>query len=92
MEQRPVVTGQSEFATARLPPGDEAENVAMATNGVAEGVDPHDILGVLPEDNKETIRHRARGLKKKNHPDNQGGEEEQFKRVVAAEQQLLGEG
>jgi DnaJ-domain-containing protein 1 len=88
-----VKTGQSEFATARLPPGDgepdqEEGGTVVAEPGLPADVDPRDVLGVIPEDDEETIERRARTLKKKHHPD-QGGDPEQFQRVLAAEQHLL---
>lgn len=40
MEQRPVTTGEAEFANARLPSGEEA---------VVASVPPHEVLGVSPD-------------------------------------------
>lgn len=83
--QRPVVTGDTEFAAARLPPGDGEPDAV-----VAEPVepDPHDVLGVAPDADPEVVKAAARSLKKKHHPD-VGGDEQQFKRVVRAEQRML---
>ena len=88
MESRPVETGQSEFANARLPPADE-ESVVVAGDGSGEA--PHEVLGVAPDAPTETIRGAARRLKRKHHPDT-GGDSDRFKMVVKAEQALLGEG
>jgi hypothetical protein len=88
MEQRPVVTGESEFANARLPSGAERD-VIVAGDG--SGRAPHEILGVTADAPEEAVRGAARQLKRKHHPD-QGGDQERFKAVVAAEQAMLGEG
>lgn len=85
MENRPVVTGESEFANARLPPGDEDDDVVVA--GSAER-SPHEVLGVSPDAPDEVVEAAARSLKKKRHPDN-GGSTEEFQRVVRAEEAML---
>jgi len=90
MDKRPVKTGQSEFATARLPPGDEekADSEAIAVEPTKE---PHEVLGVAPNASEAVIKGAVRELKKETHPDN-GGSAEELKRVLAAEKELLGEG
>jgi len=88
MEQRPVETGESEFANARLPSG-EQESVVVAGDG--SGRSPHEILGVAADAPDETVRGAARQLKRKHHPD-RGGDRERFKAVVAAEKAMLGDG
>lgn len=85
MSNRPVTTGQSEFATARLPPGDE--DATAATNGHSADA-PHEVLGVSPDADEAAIRGAARQLKKKHHPD-QGGDTEIFKQVVEAAAEML---
>ena len=82
MESRPIVTGQSEFATARLPPGDEE------SEAVAASAPPHEILSIAPDSSPEIIRAAARARKKETHPDN-GGSRAEFQRVKEAEQALL---
>jgi hypothetical protein len=79
--QRAVVTGQSEFAAAQLPSGQE-ETVAA---------DPpaHKVLGVDRNAPEAVVKGAARSLKAEKHPD-RGGSEEEFKRVVNAEESLLG--
>jgi DnaJ-domain-containing protein 1 len=79
---RPVVTGSSQFAAARLPPGDE-EREAVVTRQP-----PHEILGVAPDAPETVVKAAAKQLKKEHHPD-QGGDEEQFKRIVRAEEELI---
>ena len=82
MEQRPVETGESEFANARLPPGDGETDVVVAREP------PHAVLDVARDADPAVVKAAARQLKKKHHPD-AGGDEERFKRVVDAEQALL---
>ena len=83
MEQRPVETGESEFANARLPPADEEAVVASAGERP-----PHVILGVHPEATDSEVKAAARELKKQHHPDN-GGDSERFKEVIEAEEAML---
>jgi hypothetical protein len=80
---RPVETGQSDFAAAALPgPGEDA---------VAAGPPPHEVLGVTPDAPDAVTEGAARSLKREYHFDN-GGDSEQFKRVTKAEQAMLGWG
>jgi hypothetical protein len=81
MEQRPVETGASEFANARLPSG---ENDATAAD-----VPPHAVLGVERDADEKTIRDTARELKIETHPDH-GGSSEELARVLEAEEAMLG--
>lgn len=78
--QRPVSTGDSEFAAARLPSGDE--------DAVAGRAPPHEILGVAPDAPEAAVEGAARQLKAETHPDN-GGDREQFQRVCEAEEAML---
>ncbi|UPV75891.1 J domain-containing protein [Halorussus limi] len=82
MEERPVETGESEFANARLPSGNENADAVVAHEP------PHEVLGVARDAAPEVVRGAARQLKKKYHPD-AGGDEERFKRVVDAENAML---
>jgi len=82
MEQRPVVTGESEFANARLPPADGEPDPVVAREP------PHEVLDVAPDADEAVVRAAARQLKKKHHPD-AGGDEARFKQVVSAEQSML---
>ncbi|WP_132060323.1 J domain-containing protein [Halorussus amylolyticus] len=82
MEKRPVETGESEFANARLPPGD------AATEAVVAREPPHEVLDVAPGADEAVVKAAARQLKKKHHPD-AGGDESLFKRVVSAEEAML---
>ncbi|ELZ08485.1 heat shock protein DnaJ domain protein [Halovivax asiaticus JCM 14624] len=85
MEDRPVSTGQSEFATARLPSGDG--------DAVAAGPPAHVTLGVRPDADRDEIREAYRERVKEVHPDqNGGGDSEAFQRVKRARDALLNGG
>lgn len=88
MENRPVKTGESEFANARLPPGDAEADVVVAGNGSTAA--PHEVLGVDPDAPDAVVRGAARSLKADKHPD-AGGSAEEFQRVVKAEGAMLDE-
>lgn len=85
MDNRPVKTGQSEFATARLP-GEEA--YGGREDAVAVEPEPHEVLDVAPDAPESVIKAAARQKKKKAHPD-QGGSTEELKRVTEAEEKML---
>ena len=85
MEGRPVETGESEFANARLPPADDDEG------GLTPNPAPHEILGVAPDAPEAVVRGAARSLKKDAHPDS-GGTTEAFQRIVEAEEAMLNGG
>ncbi|MUV57212.1 J domain-containing protein [Halogeometricum sp. CBA1124] len=74
-----VATVDSEFATARLPAGDEPTAAAAPA---------HVVLGVPPNASASTVRRAARQKKAETHPDN-GGDVSEFKRVTKAEKTLL---
>lgn len=82
-----ITTAEAEFETARLPPGNpDAE--AIVTDPPSPPA--HEVLGVSEDAPVDVVRGAARALKARHHPD-RGGDREQFKRVVDAEQQLLEE-
>lgn len=81
---RPVVTGDAQFAAARLPSGKEDDPV------VALDEKPHVILGVQPDAPENVVKAAARQAKASAHPD-QGGSREEFQRVKAAEEAMLDE-
>jgi hypothetical protein len=82
MSNRPVRTGEDEFANARLPPADEEGEAVVAREP------PHEVLGVAPDANPGVVRAAARELKKQKHPDN-GGSMQEFKRINEAEEELI---
>jgi len=79
--QRPVTTGESEFAAARLPSGNDDAVVAQEP--------PSEVLGVAPDAPEAVVEAAARRLKANAHPDS-GGSREEFQRVVDAEEAILG--
>jgi hypothetical protein len=81
--QRPVTTGESEFAAARLPSGDDDAVVAQEP--------PHEVLGVAKDAPADVVEAVARRLKANAHPDS-GGSREEFQRINDAEETLLSEG
>lgn len=87
MEQRPVVTGESEFANARLPPADEEAEAIVSRQP------PHELLEVTPDASTEVIEAAARQKMKEYHPDPNGGkgDREMFQRVREARDELVGE-
>lgn len=85
MSNRPVTTGQDEFATARLPSGDD-DAIVVAGPG-EETQAPHEVLGVDPDAPAEAVKGAARQLKKKHHPD-RGGDRDEYKRVLEAERKM----
>lgn len=88
MGNRPVKTGQDEFATARLPPGDDSEAVVVAGAGEVEA--PHEILDVDPDAPPEVVKAAFRAKAKTVHPD-QGGTREEWQQLQSAREVMLGE-
>lgn len=82
MENRPVTTGQSEFATARLPSAEEDAIVATEP--------PHDVLDVAPDAPPEVVRAAFRAKIQDAHLD-QGGSQAEFERVGTAKEELIGD-
>jgi hypothetical protein len=85
MGNRPVHTGQDEFATARLPPGDGEEDVVVAGGDVHK---PHEVLGVAPDAPEAVIRGAYRELLKERHPDH-GGTAKELKELNRSKEALL---
>jgi hypothetical protein len=84
LERYGVQTIESEFSTQQLPPGDDV----IAAPGASDE-EPHEVLGVAPNADAEVVEAAARSLKKKYHPDRDGGDEDRFKKVVSAEKAML---
>ena len=80
LERYGVQTVESEFSTQALPSADE--------DAVAPPEPPHEVLEVAPDADDEIVKAAARAKKKEHHPD-QGGDREQFQRVVEAEEAML---
>lgn len=67
---RPIHTGQNEFATARSPSGEDEDTIVVAGNGRAK--EPHEVLGVAPDAPEAVVRGAYRELLKERHPDHDG--------------------
>jgi len=80
MEQRPVTTGESEFANARLPSGEE--------DAIAVSSPAHVVLGVDENASADEIEAAYRERVKEAHPDN-GGSSEELREVREAKEVLL---
>lgn len=76
---RPVVTGDTDFAAARLMPPDADEPADPP---------PHEVLGVAPDASEAVIDAAAKARLGETHPD-KGGSQEAFKRVQRAREKLL---
>ncbi len=81
MNQRPVTTGESEFANARLPSGNDGDVVATRPPA-------HEILGVARDADPEEVREAFRQQVQTVHPDH-GGSQTAFELVKTARDQLL---
>jgi len=79
MEGRPVISGESEFANARLPSGEEA----IVTERAA-----HTVLGVEADADPATVKRAYRERVKEAHPD-QGGSEDELREIQEAKEVLL---
>ena len=91
MENRPVTTGESEFANAALPSGDEDVIVAGSGSGGRSRA-PHEILEVAPSASDEAVKGAARRLKRKYHPDSgENPDRDEFMAVNRAEETLIDE-
>ena len=86
MSNRPVKTGQDEFATARLPPGDDEE--AIVASGQIEQK-PHEVLGVTPDASEATIQGAFRELVKRAHGDHGSNGEHSVSELKNARDALL---
>jgi len=85
MAGRPVRTAQDEFASARLPPGDDEEAI-VAGNGLER--DAHAVLGVAPDAPDAVVKGAYRELLKERHPDH-GGTQAEFTELNRAKEEIL---
>jgi len=81
MSNRPVVTGQDEFATARLPSGDDE-------SGIVARPPPHEVLEVSPDASPAVVKAAYREKIKEAHPDG-GGTSDEAELVNWAKEELL---
>jgi hypothetical protein len=77
---RPVRTGDTEFAAARLPSGEE--------DAVAAAPPPHEVLDVAPDAPETIVEGAYRAKVQQAHPD-KGGSAEALKRVNRAREAML---
>ncbi len=84
--QRPVETGDAEFAAARLPPGDGETDAVVAQP--ADSRAPHEVLSVQPDAPDAVVEAAARERKAETHPD-AGGSRAEFQKVIAAEEEMI---
>lgn len=84
--QRPVEHAEDEFAAARLPPGDEADDVVVA--GAANGELPHEVLEVAPDAPEDVVEAAYRAKAQDAHAD-QGGSTERMTRLNKAKERIL---
>lgn len=89
MSNRPVHTGQDEFATAQLPSGEEDVIVAGDGSGVASTKAPHEVLGVAPDAPDDVVEAVARRLAANHHPDGDDPDTERYKQIQQAKEAML---
>jgi DnaJ-domain-containing protein 1 len=81
---RPVQTGESAFAAARLPSGDDEETIVAG----GEITPAHELLGVPQDASPDQIKAAYRDQLTEKHPD-QGGSKEAFKRLKQAYETMM---
>jgi len=86
MSNRPVKTGQDEFATARLPPGGD-EDAIVASGRIEQ--EPHEVLGVTPDAPEAAVKGAFRELVKDAHGDHGGNGEHSVSELKDARDALL---
>lgn len=90
MSDRPVKTGQDEFATARLPSGDEEEAIAVEPES-GDTRAAHEVLDVSPDATEAVVKGAARQLMAQHKPNGNDGDREEFVRVQKAKEAMLNE-
>ena len=83
-----VTTADSEFDTARLPPGDEDEGVVVA-GGPVETPPAHEVLGVSEDAPEPVVKGAFRELVKEAHGDQGGSDEWDVSELKRARDELL---
>lgn len=84
MGNRPVRTGQDEFATAQLPSGDDDNLVVVG--GETEA--PHEVLGVSSDAPDAAVVGAYRELLKERHPDH-GGSAAELRQLNQAKEAMI---
>jgi len=83
-----VTTADSEFDTARLPPGDESGPDVIAVEPEPDR-EPHEVLGVAPDAPEPTVMGAFRELVKEAHGDQGGNEEYNVSELKRARDAML---
>lgn len=90
--QRPVVTGESEFAAARLPPADEDAIAAPPAPAEPElEEEPHEVLGVAPDAPAPVVKGAYRELVKEAHADQGDRDDLSVQEIQTAREAMLDE-
>jgi hypothetical protein len=85
-----VTTADSEFGTARLPPGGEDEGPDVIPIEPDPQRDPHEVLGVAPDAPDPTVKGAFRELVKEGHGDQGANDEYDVSELKQARDELLG--
>ena len=86
-----VTTADSEFDTARLPPGDaDGDDQVVVAGGRVETRPAHEVLGVAPEAPAPAVKGAFRELVKEAHGDQGGSDEWGVSELKRARDDLLG--
>lgn len=83
-----VTTADSEFETARLPPGDESAPDVIAVEPEPDR-EPHEVLGVAPDAPDLVVNGAFRELVKEAHGDQGGNEKYDVRELKRARDELL---
>ena len=83
-----VTTADSEFETARLPPGDESGPGVIAVETEPQR-EPHEVLGVMPDAPDPVVKSVFRELVKEAHADQGGNDEYDVSELKWARDALL---
>lgn len=84
MSNRPVKTGQDEFATAQLPSGEEDDAIVATAARAA-----HEVLGVAPDAEPAVVRGAYRELVKEAHGDVGGRDDLDVSEIKEAKEAML---
>ncbi|CAL92427.1 J domain-containing protein [Halorubrum virus BJ1] len=83
-----VTTADSEFETARLPPGDESGPDVIAVEPEPDR-EPHEVLGVAPDAPEPVVKGAFRELVKDAHGDQGGNDEYNVSELKQARDELV---
>jgi len=86
IERYGVATVETEMSTQALPSGDD--DVVVADDGSTEA--PHEVLGVAEDAPDDVVKAVARRLSANVHPDQEDGDQAEFKRIQQAKEAMVG--